>query len=291
MPELPDLRYIRSRLATGLVGRAITGVAVHQPIVIRSLVDAPPDVILAGRTFAGVSIHGPFLRFDLDAETLIIVNLMLAGRFQIQAPAEKPIGYRCVSLILGDGSSLHLCDDQAMAKFYILRTEQTAAIPRYEQQGIDIMSAAFTTEAFLGIASRNTRKQVRAVLTDQTLLSSIGNAYADEILFDARIHPKTFIARLTSDQLRSLHASIRRVMEDAASIVESAGQPIYVKVRDHVRVRNRHGEPCPRCGTTIRREGVRGYDVFFCPSCQPATRNLFVDWKTLKTGSNENPPL
>ena len=61
--------------------------------------------------------------------------------------------------------------------------------------------------------------------------------------------------------------------------VEKAAQPIQVKVRDHMKVRNRKGEPCARCGTTIRREGVRGYDVFFCPVCQPATRKVFIDWK------------
>jgi formamidopyrimidine-DNA glycosylase len=65
----------------------------------------------------------------------------------------------------------------------------------------------------------------------------------------------------------------------AVDEVRRAGQPIHIKVRDHLRVRNRHGEPCPRCGTTIRREGVRGYDVFYCPSCQPPTRRHFIDWR------------
>jgi formamidopyrimidine-DNA glycosylase len=286
MPELPDLLYIQKRLSAGLAGRAITLVEVKQPLVVRSLIGAPPDAVLTGCAFAAVSIHGPFLRFDLTKATLMIVNLMLAGRLQLQMPGEKPIGHRCVSLLLDDGATLHLSDDQAMAKLYLLRAEQTGGIPRYEAQGIDILGPAFTAEAFRTLAARHRRKQVRVMLTDQTVLSSIGNAYADEILFAAGIHPKTFVARLSLDQLNDLHASILGVMREAITIVENSAQAIHVKVRDHVKVRNRHGEPCPRCGTKIRREGVRGYDVYFCPSCQPATRDLFVDWKTIKKGDN-----
>jgi formamidopyrimidine-DNA glycosylase len=282
MPELPDLLYIQKRLSAEVTGRTITHVDVRQPLVVRSLVDAAPDRTLVGRTFLSIEHHGPFLRFDLSGNMVMVTHLMLAGRLQLQKPGEKAVGHRCVSMTLDDDSRFHLCDDQVMAKLYLLNREQTRGIPRYEEQGIDILSPAFTLELFRRTAARHGRKQVRVMLTDQTILSAIGNAYADEILFDAGIHPKTFVGRLTPDELPRLHGAIIRVMNEAMRAVERAAQPIHVKVRDHVKVRNRHGEPCRRCGTTIRREGVRGYDVFFCPSCQPATRELFVDWKSLK---------
>jgi len=91
--------------------------------------------------------------------------------------------------------------------------------------------------------------------------------------------PKTFVSKLTEEEISVLFDSIGSVMDWGIREVEKAAQPIHVKVRDHMKVRNRRGEACPRCGTTIRREGVRGYDVFFCPACQPASRKLFIDWK------------
>jgi formamidopyrimidine-DNA glycosylase len=282
MPELPDLRYIQNHLSSDLVGRTITRVEVRQPLVIRTLLDSFPGGVLAGRTFLSIGVHGPFLRFGLTEKVVMVTNLMLAGRLQVQKPGEKAIGHRCVSLSLDDLSCLHVCDEKVMTKLYLLHEEQTREIPRYEEQGVDILSPVFTVGFFRAVAARHTRKQVRVMLTDQTILSSIGNAYADEILFDAGIHPKTFVARLAAEELDRLHASIIQVMIGAIAAVEQAARPMYVKVREHLKVRNRHGEPCPRCGTTIRREGVRGYDVFFCPLCQPATRNLFVDWKSLK---------
>ena len=102
---------------------------------------------------------------------------------------------------------------------------------------------------------------------------------ADEILFDAKIHPKTFVYKLPPQEIEQLYNSVLSVMKWGIQKVETAAQPIHVKVREHMKVRNRKGEPCPQCGTTIRREGVRGHDVFFCPTCQPATRRLFIDWK------------
>ena len=107
---------------------------------------------------------------------------------------------------------------------------------------------------------------------DQAALSAIGNAYADEILFAARIHPKTSCSSLSAEQRRALYESIRSVMAWGIAEVEKAAQPIEVKVRDHVKVRNRKDEPCPVCGTKIRRVGVLGYDSFFCPQCQAASQ-------------------
>ncbi len=109
-------------------------------------------------------------------------------------------------------------------------------------------------------------------------LSAIGNAYADEILFAAGIHPKTFCYSLSAEERRKLYQSITGVIAWAVAEVRRAAQPIEVKVRDHVRVRNRKDEPCPVCGTKIRCAGVLGYDAFFCPTCQPATRKQQIPW-------------
>jgi formamidopyrimidine-DNA glycosylase len=170
-----------------------------------------------------------------------------------------------------------------MAKVYFAATDDLGRIPAYRTLGVDVLSPEFSEELFLGLARDHQGKQVRSFINNHALLSAIGNAYADEILFEARLHPKTFVRTCSDDDLRRLYSAIRTVLQWGIQEVRNAGQPIHVKVREHVRVRNRRGKPCPRCGTTIRREGVRGYDVFFCPACQPATRTPFVDWRSIPT--------
>ena len=278
MPELPDLLYIRDYLQSHVSGHGIQGVTIKEPIVLRIGVEGGAVQVLSGRTIGDITLRGPFIRFALSEDTDLILNLMLAGRLHHQHNGKSP-GHMCFSLALDDGSTLHFCDDQKMGKAYIVRAGEYDIIPRYNTQGIDILSDAFTPELFRGLVSRHTRKQVRVFINDHTILSAIGNAYADEILYAARIHPKTFVARLGSGEVDQLYAAIRDVMAWGTGEVARAARPIDEKVRDHMRVRGRKGEPCERCGTTIRREGVRGYDVFFCPNCQPASRTLFIDWK------------
>jgi len=241
MPELPDLLYIQSYLRSTIIGRTIHALEIRQPVVLR-------------------------------------VNLILAGRLQHQQPSQTPEAYLCLSLLFDDATRLNLCDEQKMAKAYLIRHDEIGSVPKYPTQGISILSPEFTLDSFRELIAPHRRKQVRVFLNDQTILSAIGNAYADEILFEARIHPKTFVSRLSVVEIDRLHAAIVTVMQWGIQQVERAAEPIHVKVRSHMRVRNRHGSPCPNCGTTIRREGVRGYDVFFCPSCQPASRKLFLDW-------------
>lgn len=281
MPELPDLLYITQYLQRKVLNRRVVSATVHQPVVIRNVIGDPVEEVLRDLFFTDIGIHGPFLRFTLSSMVELIVNLMLAGRVQHQQKGEHPLGFKVLALKLDDGTWLNICDEQKMAKVYLVHRGDHAAIPGFANQGIDIGSPAFTREAFAALAAQHSRKQVRVFLNDHSALSSIGNAYADEILFEARIHPKTLVAGLTPAEIVTLHEAIAAVMQRGIEHVSASAQPIHVKVRDHMKVRNRRGLSCPRCGTKVRREGVRGYDVFFCPSCQPARRKVFVDWSSL----------
>lgn len=287
MPELPDIVYITKYLRGVLTGRTVREVTVRQSVVIRNMLPEPPQAALTGRSIERVDYRGPFLEIATSGGVLMILNLMLAGRLQHCKRGEKSLGHVCVMWELDDASVLILSDEKKMAKLYITRPEEAGEVPRYAEQGVDILSGAFTRERFREIAMANRRRQVRVLVNDQTALSAIGNAYADEVLFEAQIHPKTFVGKLSDLELDRLYDAIGSVMAWATARVEEAAQPIQVKVRDHLRVRNRKGEPCPRCGTTIRREGVRGHDVFFCPSCQRASRSLFIDWSSLPLSTPE----
>ncbi|OHD72799.1 MAG: hypothetical protein A2177_09010 [Spirochaetes bacterium RBG_13_68_11] len=270
MPELPDLVHLVKALAPVLPGRTVVRAAVREPIVLRVLVPgASFTTALDGRTFSAVERHGPFVRFALDGGLELIVHHMLTGRMQLAPAAAKPLAHLCFSLDLDDGGSLRYGDEKRMGKVYLVREGSCEGIPGWREQGVDILSPAFTREAFERLIAGR-RDQARVFVMDQSALSAVGNAYADEILFAAGIHPKTPCSRLTEERRGRLYDAIRGVIAWGIDEVERAGRPIEDKVRDHVKVRNRLGEPCPACGTTIRRVGVLGYDAFFCPRCQPA---------------------
>jgi formamidopyrimidine-DNA glycosylase len=280
MPELPDLVHIVRVLAPALEGRTIVTARVKEPIVLRVLVPGAFPDLVTGRRFTGLERHGPFLRFALDGALDLFMHLMLAGRLRL-APAErKPLPYTAFALELEDGEVLSYGDEKNMGKVYLCPQGATAAIPGYDTQGVDVTGPGFTWERFEALIAKK-RCQARVFIMDQTVLSAIGNAYADEILFEAGIHPKDSCGSLGPEKRRALYDAILKVLAWGIEEVEKAGRPLEEKVRDHMRVRNRAGEQCPRCGATIRRAGVLGFDAFFCPVCQPDKAGKGLDWTKL----------
>jgi formamidopyrimidine-DNA glycosylase len=289
MPEVPDLVYIEKKLRPFVLNRGIKEASVWEPIVLRMGVPGSFTETLPGKTITGLRRHGPFLIFNLPPLQMI-VHFMLAGFFRVDTGnSQKPIkqgGKRrlnkehCFSLELDERVSLHYFDSRRMGKIYVVETGATAGIPGFDTQGTDVLSADLTLQVFKDkLAGR--RHQVRVFLMDQSLLSAIGNAYADEILFASGIHPKSGCNQLGEEEIDRLYHRIISVLRWGIEEVERADKPIDVKVRGHLKVRNRRGEPCPVCGTTIRRTGVLGYDSFFCPKCQPARRSRLVSWDKL----------
>lgn len=278
MPELPDLVYVAGRLNSALSGDRITSVVVREPILVRNLASMSSgfaggrfEEILVGREIETVSRHGPFVVFDLSDDLRMVVHPMLAGAFVL---GEKPAGLitlQCERHVLG------YRDEKKMGKVYLAVRGQEGEIPRFLTQGVDILSEEFTRDLFLGLIG-SSRRQARAFLMEQEKLSALGNAYSDEILFEAGIHPKTMCPSLSIPERNRLFDAVVSVIRRSIETIERACPPLHQKMREHMLVRNKKDKPCPRCGAKIRRESVLGYDTFFCPKCQPASRKLFIDW-------------
>jgi formamidopyrimidine-DNA glycosylase len=306
MPELPDLVRIVKSLAPELEGRTIVSVKVKEPIVLRVLVPGDFSSLLSGRRFSGLERHGPFLHFSLSHNEIqpvgekelqnrsailrndvqpagldIVMHLMLAGRLRLAPASEKALPYTAFALALDDGNALSYADEKKMGKIYLCEAAQRGSIPGYETQGVDVMGDTFSYELFSRLIAKR-RCQARVFVMDQGLLSAIGNAYADEILFEAGIHPKAPCYALGEEKRRALYDAVRSVLAWGISEVEASGAPLEDKVRGHMRVRGRAGERCPRCGATIRKAGVLGFDAFFCPVCQPDVTGRGLDWTKIK---------
>jgi formamidopyrimidine-DNA glycosylase len=276
MPELPDLLHILATLRERLLGSHVTTERVTEPVVLRFCVRGNLSLLL-GRRLDDVFRKSHFLVFRFEGLDLA-VNPMLAGRFRLAEPGQKDEASLAFALGFGE-TELRYLDDKNMGKAYLIASDDWKAIPGMQTGGIDILSPEFTRERFVSLL-KHRRDQVRVFLLDKKALDSLGNAYADEVLFEAGIHPKTWCRSITHEQAVRLHDAIVRVMTTAVKEVAERGEPIEVKVRDFLKVRLK--DVCPRCGSKIRKAGVRGMDAYFCPKCQPATREGLVDWR--KTG-------
>ena len=277
MPELPDLEYVVPQLRRELLDARVSQVRTREPIVWRLALPGTPNDALADRRFVAIERRGHFVVFTLDPARWLVANLMLAGRFRIADANDKDEASLCVAIGLGD-RELRYLDDLRMGKLYVVEAGDEDRVPGLGDLGVDPISAEFTRERFRALAAKR-RDQVRVFLMDKSAIASIGNAYADEILFAAKIHPKTFMRSLSGEDVDRLYAATCDVLAQATAEVRRRGAPIDEKVRDFLLVRNRKGEPCSRCGTKIRSTGVRGVDSFFCPQCQPPTRSQFVDFR------------
>jgi len=286
MPEVPDLVPWAAGLAQALVGRTVERARVGDPIMLRQMVAEPFPTTLLGRTLTSVGRHGHFLRFGFSGDLALVINAMLAGRYilgrrELHEKAGRDPKAMGLVLEFEDGQTLTYVDEKRMGKIYVASPAEERTIPVYAALGVDVLDErAFTREAFEKLA-RSRRDQVRAFLMDKSALASIGNAYADEILFAARLHPKTMVRTLTPEDRGRLFEAIGHVLRGAIEEIEKRQTPPGVKVRDFLSVRGRDGKPCLVCGTTIRAVRVNDGDACFCPHCQPATRKLFVDFGKL----------
>ncbi len=263
MPEWPDLHVLRGRLESALVGRRITAVRVGDPVVIRST--RPAEDVLFGRRFRSVTHRGKFLAFALDGATMV-VNPMLAGVFQLARPDAKLTRDTRLALALDDGTELRYRDDVRMGKIYLLEADaRTSSVPGYADLGPD-------ADELSGFAARARSRggEVRNLLMDQRVIAGIGNAYADEILHEARLHPKRAVRSLSAAELGALEDAISNVIARGVDEVEAGMPPeLGTKVRGHMRVRGREGSPCPRCGSPIKRTRKGDDETYLCTVCQP----------------------
>ena len=284
MPERPELDYVVPILARELSGLAITGLRVDSPVVLRVALREPASEVVPGARIEGVARRAHFVVFALRGAAgralELVVAPMLAGRFSLDAPTARRSGDLALTLALSDGRELRYRDDVQMGKAYVIEAGQRRNVPGLERVGVDVLDAkSFSRAAFRALA-KTRRDQVKVFLMDKSALDAMGNAYADEALFEARIHPKTFVRSLSAEEIDRLHDAIVTVLAEASAEVARRAPPLDEKVRDFLKVRNRHGKPCPRCGSTIRKAGVHGHDAFFCPTCQPDERgSAIVDFR------------
>ena len=268
MPEIPDLEAIRAVLEPALRGRRIERVETPRATVIR----VPAEEFRAritGRAVESITRRGKFLLFHLSSGDVLVVNPMLRGRFQRAPVGAKRPARACVVLTLPNAEEWRYIDERFMGKWYLVPVEALASVPQLGELGPDALDAELTEEAFLQ-RLRRYRGQAKTTLTNQQFIAGIGNAYADEILFRAGIHPLRPVRDLDEDGRRRLYHAMGEVLAWAIPIVrEAMGEATEIKPRDFLRVHRKGGQPCPQCGTRISELRPNRRVTSYCRHCQP----------------------
>lgn len=267
MPELPDLEVICRRLGPRLVGVAIVGARVRRPLVVRNLLGGDVVADLVGRRFTGVERRGKFLLLALDNDNTLAVNPMLAGRLRYGVPLGRDRARDAMVLRLEDGRELRYHDAVDMGKIYL--TDDLNKIPAYADQGPEANDPDLTLEAF----RERWRKQsgeVKQVLTRQSFVAGLGNAYADEICWRAQVYPFRRKTSLSDEEVERLYTSMRAVLQEAtAKLEQELGETLDDEERGFLAVHGKAGQPCLRCGSIISEVRREGRPTNFCRTCQP----------------------
>jgi formamidopyrimidine-DNA glycosylase len=265
MPELPDLEIIREVLSPELTGQTITDVEVVRPLVVRDLTLQGFAETLVGQTCVGVQRRAKVLLFPLQSGLTIAINCKLAGRLQYALPTERRLSKTHVVLHLSNGRELRYSDRRTMGQIYL--TADLNAIPEWTTMGPEPFDLSL--EDFQERLKPH-RGEIKGVLTRGKAVAGIGNAYADEICFAARLHPVRKRTSLTDEEIARLYEAMHSVLREAiVTLRERVGTDIHREVRDFLAVHGKGGTPCPVCGDTISEIRAPQRLTNFCRTCQP----------------------
>ena len=273
MPEAPDLYVLREFLATRIVGSEITGAAELRPLVIRNLTDSKLVDDVIGRSIIGIGRKGKLLILNMSGDVSIIVSPMLAGELRLVASSERMLKSTIMTLDLGNSSQLRYIDSKRMGQIYYVSSNRVSDVSRLEDQGPDVFDEPCGLEEFK-VAMRTFRGEVKGVLTRGQLVAGIGNAYADEILWDAGIYPFKKVGRLSDSEIVQLHKSVYSVPIAAVKMLEDTflgDDRGPRKERNFLSVHGKSGKSCLRCGSKISSIKARRRETNFCRSCQPGS--------------------
>ena len=279
MPELPEVETIRNQLAPRVRGRTIVEAEVFDPLwcAPRSPEDVERD--LRGERIVALGRRGKYLVLELEDERFLVMHLRMTGNFLwVAKPDDEPgRAHLRVRLVLDDGNRLLFVDQRRFGTGVVVDGREELDAYLGERVGPEPLDDTFTPEV-LARAARGRKAPVKAFLLDQRRVAGVGNIYADEALFRARIHPLRPAGRLRRNEIERLHTGIVEALQ-AGIARQGASIDNYRdadgargSMQDEFLIHLREGEPCVRCGRPVAKMVAAGRGTYVCRQCQPAPR-------------------
>ena len=274
MPELPEVETVRRRLEPVLAGRSLEHVEILDARLTRPLDPLEVAAELVGERVEAVDRRGKYLVVRFESGRALVVHLRMTGSLLHVADVPEPDPHRRAVVTLDDGTTVVYRDVRRFGTWLV--AEPGEAEPYLDARlGREPLGPAFTTKR-LGEALAGRRAPVKAAILDQRRLAGVGNIYADEALWRARIHPRRPAGELGQEELKALHRGIRAALK-AGIARQGATLRDYRtpdggsgRMQHEFKVYGREGEPCERCGRPIEKTRAAGRGTWFCPGCQPA---------------------
>ncbi|CAG0927126.1 Formamidopyrimidine-DNA glycosylase [Thermoflexales bacterium] len=273
MPELPELEVVREVLQRRVVDQtieAVQSIGGGSAILVRALTQQRLEEAVTGARIAAIDRRGKFLIFTLDpavqdSRLFLAINFKLTGRLQLALPQDKRLPKTHLIFLLSNGDQLRYVDQRTMGQLYL--AADLTQVPDYTTLGLepfDVSPEEFRERL------KPYRGEIKGVLTRGEFIAGIGNAYADEILWAARLHPYRKRTALTPEEIDRLYAAMRSVLRAAIEKVRAEmGEAIHLEPRAFMAVHLKSGEPCPRCGAPISVVSANQRLTNFCRTCQP----------------------
>jgi formamidopyrimidine-DNA glycosylase len=275
MPELPEVETIRRQLAPHVEGRVIERLEILDPRFTQPL--APQEVVdaVAGRRVERLARRGKYFIFELQDDVFLLVHLRMTGNLLLDPAPDTP--YQRVIFTLDDGHELRFCDPRRFGTGELAVGAEALEDFFAGRVGLEPLGEELTGPRLKALA-RNRRAPVKAFLLDQRHVAGVGNIYADEALFRARIHPLRPAGTLTTAQCTALADAVKVVLaagiDAGGSTIDDFRHPDGVAgaFQNDFLVHLRRDEPCLTCGTTIKKLVAAGRGTYVCESCQPRPR-------------------
>ncbi len=273
MPELPEVETVSRDLRPEVTGRAIGRVALTLSRVLRYPPPAAFRRRLTGQTIQGLTRHGKLIAFHLQGEDRLYVHLGMTGRLTLCDPEEPVARHTHLVLTLDDGRQLRYTDQRQFGRLLLGTEPELRAARVLPRLGPDPLTGEFTFERFTAVLARR-RRPIKAALLDQRLIAGLGNIYADESCFVARVRPTRSVRRLRVAERRALYGAIRSVLQKSirnrGSSVDDYrdGYGALGNHQEYLLVYGRQGAPCVKCRTALTKVRLAGRGTVYCPRCQ-----------------------
>ncbi|MFE2430776.1 bifunctional DNA-formamidopyrimidine glycosylase/DNA-(apurinic or apyrimidinic site) lyase [Streptomyces sp. NPDC059373] len=282
MPELPEVEVVRRGLARWVSGRTVAEVEVRHPRAVRRHLAGAEDFAdrLKGAALGEAHRRGKYLWLPIDGEAALLAHLGMSGQLLVQPQDAPPETHLRIRMRFADdlGTELRFVDQRTFGGLSVHGTTPDGAPAPLAHIARDPLDDAFDEGAFHA-ALRRRRTTIKRALLDQSLISGVGNIYADEALWRTRLHYERPTATLTRPLTAELITHIREVMGDALAAGGTSFDSLYVNVNGEsgyfdrsLDAYGREGEPCRRCGTPIRRRPWMNRSSYYCPRCQRSPR-------------------
>jgi len=270
MPELPEVETIRNELAPHVTGRTITDVYLSWDGIVKGIAAQEFSTRLRGKIIDSLARRGKYLIFDLVGKEKLVIHLKLTGSLLIKNAGDEPERFARAIIYLNNATALQFRDPRKFGRMWLSQDINSIV----GKLGPEPLATDFTPEKFRKCLNHH-RTLIKPLLLDQNFVAGIGNMYADEALFDAKINPQRATDSLSPEETGRLYSSILTILKAAISEKGASVQNYFRPGGEtgtahyQFKVAHRRGANCPVCDTPLSYIKLRGRGTYFCPKCQP----------------------